>query len=325
MKRPLNGKRVGLSVSDAPAGDLIARGYTEELINEVSNLFVNRLLDLGAGVVLGHDWREDGIMNAIYRQAVRVDSPYQNRGRGAPLIENFVPWPREPHLSDAEKGWNRNLLSAEQFRPSSNGEYKNIDALLRQAQTQRAKAEQIRSDLKNTGCSKEEIENECYQQVPEYALYSAITLTEMRKTLAKNTEARICLGGQTTGYSGLVPGVLEEAYYSAKKQEDYSLYFCGVAGGLTSIMGQGLSTDKENLFLSNANRVCEDRASFVEETQRKYEINYTQMLPPLETMFAFVKEYSESKMNLEIFNAQTPEEALSRITSDLRQKNSGTP
>ena len=56
----------------------------------------------------------------------------------------------------------------------------------------------------------------------------------MRKMMAKNTDARIMLGGKHTGYLGKYPGLLEEAYYTLK--EGKPLFLIGGFGGISKLI-----------------------------------------------------------------------------------------
>ena len=59
-------------------------------------------------------------------------------------------------------------------------------------------------------------------------------LSLMRKMMAKNTDARIMLGGKHTGYLGKYPGLLEEAYYTLK--EEKPLFLIGGFGGISKLI-----------------------------------------------------------------------------------------
>lgn len=62
----------------------------------------------------------------------------------------------------------------------------------------------------------------------------ANNLSLMRTMMAKNTDARIMLGGKHTGYLGKYPGLLEEAYYTLK--EGKPLFLIGGFGGISKFI-----------------------------------------------------------------------------------------
>ncbi len=57
----------------------------------------------------------------------------------------------------------------------------------------------------------------------------ARTNTRMREKMAKETEARVVLGGRTAGYAGLIPGVVEECVVSLSHRKP--LFLVGAFGG----------------------------------------------------------------------------------------------
>ncbi len=64
---------------------------------------------------------------------------------------------------------------------------------------------------------------------PQKRYACARGLTAMRKTITSMCEARLVLGGKLTGYAGLVPGVIEEAWLSLSQK--HPLYLVGGYGG----------------------------------------------------------------------------------------------
>ena len=66
--KPLAGLRVGISISESD--DLEGRGFTQSAVNRLTVRLNDALLAAGVTVVFGHDWREDGIMDAVCRSAL---------------------------------------------------------------------------------------------------------------------------------------------------------------------------------------------------------------------------------------------------------------
>lgn len=60
---------------------------------------------------------------------------------------------------------------------------------------------------------------------------SAVALTDMRTKSTQGSRARVSAGGKLSGYSGLVPGVVEELYLSL--QAGQPTYLVGLGGGAT--------------------------------------------------------------------------------------------
>jgi hypothetical protein len=100
--RPLAGCVVNLSVSESD--DSATRGFPAWQVNRVTLQIVAALFGQGATIVFGHDWREDGVMEAVYSYARQVQppiplTPEEARADSQPLLMNLVPWPDEPLLS----------------------------------------------------------------------------------------------------------------------------------------------------------------------------------------------------------------------------------
>lgn len=67
----------------------------------------------------------------------------------------------------------------------------------------------------------------------------AMSLTNMRKLMTENIDARILLGGKVVGSSGFFPGLLEEAVCAAVK--GIPIYIVGGFGGCSALLGDLLS------------------------------------------------------------------------------------
>ena len=98
-QRPLSGCLVGLSISESEDSD--TRGFPSSQVNRVTVQVVSSLFGQGAGVVFGHDWRDDGVMQTVYAIA-REMQPTDPGSESRPL-QNLLPWPDEPMLSGQER------------------------------------------------------------------------------------------------------------------------------------------------------------------------------------------------------------------------------
>ncbi len=172
-QRSLQGPVIGISISNA--GDLAEWGYTGADVNRATVRLSEALLAAGARLVFGHDWKPDGIMDAICRLAIR----YQTSGDvdpAAPLIQSWLAWPDQSQMEpDLQKQLEqRGILK--------------IETLNGPAETP--------------------------QQSRDRRVPRAIALVELRKELVRRCDARICLGGKdgrATELAGFYPGVIEEA------------------------------------------------------------------------------------------------------------------
>jgi hypothetical protein len=97
-RRPLADLRVGISISEAELPVLQARGLTAADVNDVTVELCRRLVSLGAQVVLGHQWRPGGVMEAVAKFA----QVYQPESR-EPIIHNFLAYPDHAALSASDR------------------------------------------------------------------------------------------------------------------------------------------------------------------------------------------------------------------------------
>jgi hypothetical protein len=86
--RALAGWTVGLSVSDTAETSI--RGFPAAEINRIVLRIVSALLGQGAAVSFGHDWRDDGVMEAVHGYVERF-RPAINEHHSSPMLWNFVP------------------------------------------------------------------------------------------------------------------------------------------------------------------------------------------------------------------------------------------
>lgn len=217
MVRPLTGCVVNLSVSES--SDSEQRGFPTWQVNRVTLQLVSALFGQGAGILFGHDWREDGVMEAIYGFARQVQSPIPpapgNTIEAEPMLRNLLPWPDNPHLAEHDL----ERLSAT-LRVESAGLPAEIEGFDLEARAE-----------------------------PGGALYRYVRargLTHLRHRLDDASHGRLCLGGRTSGSSGRYPGVIEEALLALRANKP--LYLAAFLGGATeqvvaAIEGKDMASD----------------------------------------------------------------------------------
>jgi hypothetical protein len=217
MPRPLEGRRIGISISETD--DLPALGLGNEIVNGLTVDLARRLIALGASVVLGHNWRTGGIMEAVARFALSYKS--QSGPTEQPLIFNYLAFPDKPSLSESDRKelesivsigtiqWTDDILRAlgEASRPIDFGQYgKRIIVDL---------AKSLPPDLRR-----------------------AFDLAAMRFTLTQQCDTRLVIGGRTRNYQGLAPGIIEEAWWTILLGK--KLVVCsGMGGAACAIIAPG--------------------------------------------------------------------------------------
>lgn len=195
--RPLAGCRIGLSISAASESDSL--GIPASQVNRITLQLAAGLLGQGASVVFGHDWREDGVMEAVHGFAQQIRGPLPAENQPA-LLTNILPWPDAPKLNAEQRERLRGTLRVQAAPPPPPELLKRLDAA-----------------PKDINLNKQA---------------RFIALANLREELAEVTDARICLGGRTSGYQGVWPGVIEEALHTAKAGKP--LYLSGLLGGATA-------------------------------------------------------------------------------------------
>jgi hypothetical protein len=172
-------------------------------------------------VIFGHDWREDGVMEAVHGFARQMQSPVpiapnEAEAIGQPLLHNLLPWPDVPSLPSEDLERLASTLLVE--RAGLPEELKPYDERARHAGP----------------------------NSPLYRYVRARGLTNLRHRLGALAHARLCLGGRTSGAAGRYPGVIEEAFLALRIRKP--LYLAGLLGGATyqviqAIEGRAMAED----------------------------------------------------------------------------------
>lgn len=197
VRRPLSGLVVSISVSESEESARL--GFPRWLVNRVCLQFAAAIVGQGASVVFGHDWREDGVMQAVYSYARQTR--LSTAGEQTPLLWNLLPWPDRPSVLVEEADLPRPILTVEPVGlPDDLAEF---EAIARGAES----------------------------ASPIFRYCRVRALTYLRRRLDEVSHARICIGGRTTGFAGRYPGVIEEALFAVRAPKP--LYLVGLLGGAT--------------------------------------------------------------------------------------------
>lgn len=203
--RPLTGLRAGISI--AASNDLADRGFTEAGMNRLTVRFTRALLDQGATLAFGHDWRQMGIMDAVCRAALDSFGFPGDRDPN-PRILNLVSWPDETTVG-------REVLDR-------------LDGILEVREAGLPEEARRRIPAHLTEASD-----------PDLWRYTRSRgLTYLRRRLTAVSQARICLGGKERNFSGRYPGILEEALFALNAGQP--LYLVGLLGGAAASVGRAV-------------------------------------------------------------------------------------
>jgi hypothetical protein len=216
FRRPLADCVISLSISESD--DSEKRGFPSWQVNRVTLQLVSALFGQGASVLFGHDWREDGVMEAVYGFARQMQPPnsISTTNEVQPMLQNLLPWPDSPHLSERDI---ERLSSTLQVKSAGLPEKLRIFD------------DEARHSESNS---------------PLYKYIRARGLTYLRHQLNATSHARLCLGGRRSGSAGRYPGVIEEALLTVRANKP--LYLASLFGGATeqvieAIAGRQMADD----------------------------------------------------------------------------------
>ncbi len=202
--RPLTGCVVNLSISESD--DSVKRGFPGWQVNRTTLQIVAALFGQGASIVFGHDWRDDGVMEAVYGFARQVQPPIPlSQGdadaEAQPVLRNLLPWPSVARMSKEDQEQLTSTLRVETVGLPE--ELKTYDR-----------------DAEVAGFSS-----------PLYTYIRARGLTFLRHRLTEVSHVRLCVGGAQSGAEGRYPGVVEEALLAVRNNKP--LYLASFLGGAT--------------------------------------------------------------------------------------------
>lgn len=186
--RPLDGIRVGLSVSESE--DVAGLGFDSVETNRATRELSLAILSQGGSLAFGHDWREEGVMASLFAFALDYQLPTLSGSGAEPPIRNYVPWPSKSSVSRDHRRRFQDVIEIHEVRPDG-----------------------IKADS-------------------EASLASRVkSLSHMRQILAEAADARIAIGGRTSGSGGRAAGVVEEILLTLRS--DRPVYLSGLYGGAT--------------------------------------------------------------------------------------------
>ena len=215
----LNGMRVALSISDSP--DLAAQAMGSVHLDDAMSELARYLLNQGAHLVYGGDLRPGGFTERL----LELVAAYNDESDGQPLpppthgdafasqrLSNYVAWPISLKYSDAQLAQHYLKGVFEFIEPADD---------LKLSATQRAQF--VKPDT------------------TEQRYWWFRCLTVMREAMADACDARVLLGGQTRGFSGGMPGLVEETLLALERQQP--VFLIGGMGGcarviIDAILGQ---------------------------------------------------------------------------------------
>jgi hypothetical protein len=204
-QKRLNGLRLGISASSAGEFENAAIGLSELHIEDAVRVFARQALAGGATLVYGGALAPGNLTEALfemigaYNKGGLVDFP--------PLI-NYAAWPWDQEVDIQWIASRRRMLDLQACDPPP--------------------------DTKEFSAGDGPGHVGRLKQTPNGRYALARSLSAMRETITQNTDSRIVLGGKLTGFTGLLPGIVEEVLLSIRRKQP--LYIAGGFGGAAHLV-----------------------------------------------------------------------------------------
>jgi hypothetical protein len=205
----LEGRRIAISISDTP--DMSVRGLGKEHLEDAMTEIARHLLAWSAQLAYGGDLRPGGFTELLFELVNRYR---RNEHVERIVVRNFLAWPVHASIPSSKvEDWRAALDGvAELVLLALDGKPMNDNR-------GREPLEPTPSEWRNG-------------------------LTAMRKRMASETDARVVLGGRTTGFRGRLPGIAEEALIQVENKAP--LYVLGGFGGCGLAIARAMDLEHAN-------------------------------------------------------------------------------
>lgn len=286
----LQGRRIGISVSDPSDEELVALGLNKDHLTITAQDLARHLLIREATLVYGGDLRQDGFTEFIFDEAHAL----QARTKSQKIyVENNIAWPIYKKDAEQAKLWKakyRSIARMIELEPPED-----IDDLI------------ISKDqyLPPTNAKNSFAWSRC--------------LTDMRQKMIKSCDVRISAGGRHSGYKGRLPGVLEEILIALEMEKP--IFLLGGFGGVTASICMLIQNEEEPQELSEDwqiqhNPGYKDMLDFCLSRGIKHDVDYLSIKEKLKQ--ADLRNGLSKEDNLKLFKTPFVEEALYLIFKGLQ-------
>ena len=230
----LKGKNIAISVSEAPDSDFL--GYGSEMIRDLTIELSRHLLITGARMVYGGDLRKGGYTDLFSDMSLQYKDYQANVDRETFFFQNYFAWPI--HLN---------------FTTETKLQYVNS----------RVNPVFVECPEEYTGDKSKPIApiNNANSHI------FALSLLKMRKQMEAEANARIILGGRTSGFSGFMAGIIEEFVQAVVA--GHPVYLLGGFGGAASLLSSLIKNEKKVEDVMTEARKAPCYAEFVEYCRGK--------------------------------------------------------
>ena len=291
--KPLQGKAIGISISESDPGELQALGLSNDHLQIAMLEIARQCLAQGAQLVYGGDLRPGGftedLLELVRYHNDAVKKEYQP-------VRNYLAWPLKATLEIAWAAQNKDAIKIEVQKPPED--------LLKAG---------LITDPNNPGP---------INDISGYVW--ARCLTAMREQIVQKTQARIMMGGRTVGFKGKYPGLVEEALLTLQAKK--SLFLLGGYGGASHAICQALQGQQPEALTESYQCRNESYKTLLQEFNQR--ISEQQLDLELIDYQALCKTFAESGIsglnnglsdeeNLALFSTVNVEEAIGLIMMGL--------
>jgi len=237
----LDGIRLGISASPAEMAELAALGLSELHVEDAVRVLARQALAAGATLVYGGALGPGNLTESLFEMI----GAYNKGGLVQfPRLIDYPPWPWH---QEVDKDWLAQRRHMLEVRPCDPPE----DVRKFSAGDGPGHVERLKKTVEG-----------------RYAL--ARSLYHMREIITQSTDARIVLGGKVTGFSGLVPGIVEEALLTLRRKKP--MYIAGGFGGAARLVALAMQGQKPPYFTrehqEKISTAYADTLSFYEQRRR---------------------------------------------------------
>lgn len=208
-KSILHGKRIAISVSESE--DLEQLGLSDQHLKDISIEIARYLIVNGATMLYGGDLRKWGYTELFSELSYQ----YKYLTDKTPRFVYYFPFPNARKLSDND------LATLIQ---------KQVEVKILEVPKHLAKPDPKKHYRPFNNIEDRFLFAECF--------------TDMRIQIARDSDARVVLGGRQKGYEGYFPGIVEETFHSL--DADKAVYLLGGFGGATKSIIEIISGSKPN-------------------------------------------------------------------------------
>lgn len=208
-RKRLDGLRLGISASSAGESENAQIGLSELHIEDAVRVFARQALAAGATLVYGGALAPGNLTEALFEMI----GAYNKGGLVAfPRLVNYTPWPWHQEVDVQWLASRRRMLDVIACDPPL--------------------------DAKEFGADDGPGHVGRLKQTPDGRYALARGLSAMREIIARNTEARVVLGGKLSGFAGLMPGIVEEVLLAIRRRQP--LFIAGGFGGAAHLVADAI-------------------------------------------------------------------------------------